>query len=76
MLKVLLNRLVSGLRRRKMFAMGNAIAIGLRKGLVDADVPVAYDTELTGLDARGRPGRRRRGHAATARARRSAPAAA
>ena len=29
--------------------MGNAIAIGLRKGLVDAGVPVHYDTELTGL---------------------------
>jgi len=49
MLKVLVNRLVSGLMRRRMYAMGNAIAIGLRKGLVDAQVPVAYDTELTGL---------------------------
>ena len=29
--------------------MGNAIAIGLRKGLIDAGVPVHYDTELTGL---------------------------
>jgi 3-oxosteroid 1-dehydrogenase len=29
--------------------MGNAIAIGLRKGLLDAGVPVLYDTELTGL---------------------------
>jgi 3-oxosteroid 1-dehydrogenase len=49
MLKVLVNRVVSGLLRRRMYAMGNAIAIGLRKGLVDAGVPVVYDTELTGL---------------------------
>jgi 3-oxosteroid 1-dehydrogenase len=34
---------------RKMFAMGNAIAIGLRQGLLDAGVPVHYDTELTDL---------------------------
>ena len=32
-----------------MYAMGNAIAIGLRKGLVDAGVTVAYDTELVEL---------------------------
>ena len=35
--------------RRRMYAMGNAIAIGLRKGLIDAGVPVHYETELTGL---------------------------
>ena len=29
--------------------MGNAIAIGLRQGLMDAGVPVHYDTELTDL---------------------------
>src|SRR3954464_7694602 len=49
MVKVLLNRLVSGLLRRRMYAMGNAIAIGLRKGLLDAGVPVHYETELTAL---------------------------
>ncbi|MFA6299697.1 MAG: 3-oxosteroid 1-dehydrogenase [Nocardioides sp.] len=49
MVKVLVNRILSGLRRRRMYAMGNAIAIGLRKGLVDAGVPVHYETELTGL---------------------------
>jgi 3-oxosteroid 1-dehydrogenase len=49
MVKVLLNRILSGLRRRKMYAMGNAIAIGLRKGLIDAGVPVHYESELTGL---------------------------
>ena len=32
-----------------MFAMGNAIAIGLRKGLIDADVPVFYEHELADL---------------------------
>src|SRR6478736_5050797 len=49
MAKVLLKRIVSLMRGQKMYAMGNAIAIGLRKGLIDADVPVAYDTELTDL---------------------------
>ncbi|WP_193615065.1 3-oxosteroid 1-dehydrogenase [Nocardioides lijunqiniae] len=53
MAKVLLNRILSGLRGRRMFAMGNAIAIGLRKGLVDAGVPVHYETELTGLVVEG-----------------------
>jgi 3-oxosteroid 1-dehydrogenase len=49
MVRVLVNRIVSSLLRRRMYAMGNAIAIGLRKGLLDAGVPVVYDTELTGL---------------------------
>jgi 3-oxosteroid 1-dehydrogenase len=53
MVKVLVNRVVSGLLRRRMYAMGNAIAIGLRKGLMDAGVPVVYDTELTGLTLDG-----------------------
>lgn len=49
MVKIFLRRLVAMVLGRKMFAMGNAIAIGLRKGLLDADVPVHYDTELTDL---------------------------
>ncbi len=49
MAKVLLKRIVSLVRGQRMYAMGNAIAIGLRKGLMDAGVPVHYDTELTGL---------------------------
>ncbi len=49
MFLVLFRRLVSIVLRRKMFAMGNAIAIGLRKGLVDADVPVFYEHELADL---------------------------
>ncbi|GEP37379.1 3-ketosteroid-delta-1-dehydrogenase [Nocardioides psychrotolerans] len=49
MLKVLLNRIIAGLRGRRMFAMGNAIAIGLRKGLIDAGVPVHFETELKDL---------------------------
>ncbi len=40
---------MSSLRGRKMYAMGNALAIGLRKGLVDAGVPVEYGTELRDL---------------------------
>ena len=49
MLRVLLNRLLSILRGRKMYAMGNALAIGLRQGLIDAGVPVEYGAELVDL---------------------------
>ncbi|MGZ4456440.1 MAG: 3-oxosteroid 1-dehydrogenase [Nocardioides sp.] len=49
MLRVLLKRMVSLLRGQKMYAMGNALAIGLRQGLVDAGVPVVYETELQDL---------------------------
>ncbi len=49
MLRVLLNRIISSLRGRKMYAMGNALAIGLRQGLITAGVPVEYDTELCNL---------------------------
>ncbi len=41
MLLVMLRRVVSIVLRRRMYAMGNAIAIGLRKGLIDAGVPGA-----------------------------------
>ena len=57
-----------------MYAMGNAIAIGLRQGLVDAGVPVYYDTELIGLTSRtagsSASGCSRAGEHATIRARR------
>lgn len=49
MAKVLLRRIVSLVRGQRMFAMGNAIAIGLRQGLTDAGVPVHYETELRDL---------------------------
>ena len=49
MMLVLFRRLVSIVLRRKMYAMGNAIAIGLRQGLVEADVPVFYEHELRDL---------------------------
>ncbi|WP_435768548.1 3-oxosteroid 1-dehydrogenase [Nocardioides sp. SYSU DS0651] len=49
MLLVLVRRMAAMLRGRKMYAMGNAIAIGLRKGLIDAGVPVHYETELEDL---------------------------
>ncbi len=49
LMRAALKRFLSLARGQKMFAMGNAIAIGLRQGLVDADVPVHYDTELDGL---------------------------
>ncbi|MBF4162106.1 3-oxosteroid 1-dehydrogenase [Nocardioides acrostichi] len=49
MIRVLLRRFVAGLRRQRLYGMGNAIAIGLRKGLVDAGVPVHYGCDLTDL---------------------------
>ncbi|WP_141013465.1 3-oxosteroid 1-dehydrogenase [Nocardioides sambongensis] len=49
MAKVFLKRLLAIALGRKMYAMGNAIAIGLRKGLSDAGVPVEYDTALADL---------------------------
>ncbi len=47
--KVALGRLLNMLLRRPMYGMGQAMMIGLRKGLLDAGVPIAYETELTGL---------------------------
>lgn len=49
MVKVLLRRIWAGLRGRRMYAMGNAIAVCLRKGLADARVPVHYGCELRDL---------------------------
>jgi len=49
MVMVMVRRLWSILLRRRMYAMGNAISIGLRKGLIDAGVPVHYETELADL---------------------------
>ena len=49
MLKVLVRRVVAGLRRHRMYAMGNAIVISLRQGLIEACVPLAYDTALDEL---------------------------
>jgi 3-oxosteroid 1-dehydrogenase len=46
MLKVTAMRLNSLLRGQRRYAMGNAIAIGLRKGLIDAGVPVVYGAAL------------------------------
>lgn len=49
MVKVLLRRLWAIARGQQMYAMGHAIAIGLRQGLDDAGVTVAYETELKEL---------------------------
>ena len=49
MIRVALHRFLAGLRGRRMYAMGAALAIGLRQGLVEAGVPVLYETELTDL---------------------------
>ena len=54
MLKVFLRRFVAILLGRKMYGMGNALMIGLRKGLQDAGVPVWYGTRAH----RPRPGGR------------------
>ena len=63
MVKVLLNRVISGLLRRRMYAMGNAIVIGLRKGLMDARRagPLRHRADRPGRCER-RPGHRRPGH--------------
>ncbi|MGA9102968.1 FAD-dependent oxidoreductase, partial [Aeromicrobium sp.] len=53
MFRVLFNKMVSTFRGRRMYAMGNALTISLRKALMDADVPVYYDTPLTGLVVEG-----------------------
>jgi len=50
MIKVMVMRLISILRGRKMYAMGNAIVIGLRKALMNLGVPVFYETPLADLD--------------------------
>ncbi len=47
--KIALRRLVNLALRRPMYAMGAALAIGLRSGLQDAGVPVWHNAELTGL---------------------------
>ncbi len=49
MLKVFLRRMLAIVLGRKMYGMGNALAIGLRKGLMDAGVPLHYGTRLTEL---------------------------
>ena len=49
MFMVLFKRLSAMVPRRKMYAMGNAICIGLRQGLIDANVPLIYNTPLLGL---------------------------
>ncbi|MFL6023556.1 MAG: FAD-dependent oxidoreductase, partial [Marmoricola sp.] len=49
LIRATLMRLLTLLLGKKMYAMGNAIAIGLRKGIQDAGVPVEYETELTDL---------------------------
>jgi 3-oxosteroid 1-dehydrogenase len=49
MLKVFLRRFVAIVLGRKMYGMGNALMIGLRKGLQDAGVPLWYGAPLTDL---------------------------
>ncbi len=49
MVRIVLRRVLHSLLGKKMYAMGNALAIGLRKGLLDAGVPVEYRTELRDL---------------------------
>jgi 3-oxosteroid 1-dehydrogenase len=49
MAKVMLKRVIGLARGRRMYGMGNAMMIGMRKGLMDAGIPVSYSTELTDL---------------------------
>src|SRR5688500_16696297 len=53
MFRVLFNRLVSTIFRRRMYAMGNALSISLRKALMDAGVPIHYETPLKELIVEG-----------------------
>jgi 3-oxosteroid 1-dehydrogenase len=49
MIRVGLRKIISTLRGQKLYGMGAALAIGLRRGLMDAGVPVLYEHELTEL---------------------------
>ena len=49
MLEVFLRRMLAIVLGRRMYGMGNVLAIGLRKGLQDAGVPVWYESRLTDL---------------------------
>ncbi len=49
MLKVFLRRFLAIVLGKKLYGMGNALMIGLRKGLQDAGVPLWYGAELTDL---------------------------
>jgi 3-oxosteroid 1-dehydrogenase len=49
MVKVMLKRLWAMATGKRMYAMGNAIAISLRQGLADAGAGVEYETELVDL---------------------------
>ena len=53
MLRVVLARIINTLRGRRMYAMGNALTIGMRQGLIDAGVPLRYETSLTELIVEG-----------------------
>jgi 3-oxosteroid 1-dehydrogenase len=48
-LRIVLGRILNLLLRRPVYAMGAALSIGLRKGLLDAGVPVWYESELSEL---------------------------
>ena len=50
------------LLRQHTLSMGQALAAGLRAGLLTAQVPVWLDTPLTGLEMTGRPRHRGPGH--------------
>ncbi|MDN5896837.1 MAG: 3-oxosteroid 1-dehydrogenase, partial [Nocardioides sp.] len=50
MLKVILARLLTLALGKRMYGMGMAMMIGLRKGLLDRDIPVWYDAPLTDLE--------------------------
>jgi len=49
MIRILLSKMINTFRGRKMYAMGNALTISLRKGLLDAGVPIEYNSELIDL---------------------------
>lgn len=52
MLKVFLTRMITMARGKRMYGMGMAMMIGMRKGLLDRDIPVWYETPLTDLEVK------------------------
>ncbi|WP_067433014.1 3-oxosteroid 1-dehydrogenase [Nocardioides jensenii] len=50
MIKVFLTRMLTMALGKRMYGMGMAMMIGMRKGLIDRDIPVWYETPLTDLE--------------------------
>ncbi len=47
--KIALKRTISLFLKKRMYGMGNAMMIGMRKGMLDRNIPLWYETPLTDL---------------------------